>query len=737
MGPDHPSIVIVGEAPGYQEARTGIPFTGPSGKLLDLVLAHNGIDRSEAYIDNICACRPANNDTPSKKAIQCCWPRIKSEIQKREPDTILCLGNTAAQTILDTRTGITQLRVGTAKKSSIFPTANIIATFHPAACLRQSDLFPHMVNDIGKVNYVNKLNWQPPVFRVFNDPQEAVLALREIRTKYQELVLDIEVGIEKDTDFGHPENYDFLCLGFGYAKGKVAVIGEDACDDERVREEIALLFKDQTKKWICHNGKFDLAGVSIFGRAKLFFDTMVANYVLDERAGIHGLKYIAVELLGAPKYDDEIKRYVGKGDSYAVVPKDILYKYNAYDVACTWDLYEHHSKELDRVGQRSVHDFLCEASNMLMGVEMAGIQIDEAYLDELTESYLEVLDQLVDNLKPWVKNPRSPKQVKEAFEEMGKNVDSTNIETLEFLLATSDSESELYKFVQLMIKHRREQKLYGTYVKGIRKRLYRGRVHPTFLIHGTTSGRLSCRNPNLQNIPRESSIRRQFIPGRGNIFVQADYAQAELRVIAYLAKDDYLRSVFNEGRDIHGEVAERFYGPGWTKEQRVRAKAVVFGLAYGREAKSIADEFDIPYAEASRFVNAFFEVIPQTVAWRESIKEKVLHAQEDLITPFGRRRRFWLITKDNTMDTLKEAYSFLPQSTASDICLSAAIEMDKRGIPLRNLVHDSILAEVPEEEGEDVAGLMEEIMEEVALIKMGDFVKFKAESKIGCNWGEV
>src|SRR5690606_8933307 len=121
---------------------------------------------------------------------------------------------------------------------------------------------------------------------------------------------------------------------------------------------------------------------------------------------------------------------------------------------------------------------------------------------------------------------------------------------------------QLMSFCTAMLRHRREAKLYGTYVKGIRKRTYKGRVFPNFLVHGTTTGRLACRNPNLQNIPRESTIRKQFVPSRPeNVFVSVDYSQAELRVLAWLAQDEYLRAIFNDPtRDLFNELRPVLYG---------------------------------------------------------------------------------------------------------------------------------------------------------------------------------
>jgi DNA polymerase-1 len=581
------------------------------------------------------------------------------------------------------------------------------------------------------------INFEPPAFRVFTDPQEGEAVIRELlNSRYEEIYVDIETGIEKDVSFEQADRHKLLAVGLGYKAGSVVVLGEEALEDRRVQHALGRLLG--TKKLGAHNGKFDLKVLQRLGSCGLSFDTMLAAYALDERPGTNGLKYLAVEELGAPNYDAELKRYVGPKDSYEVVPRDILYKYNAYDVACGWLLKEKFERELQDEGLRELHDFLIEASNELMHVELAGVAIDLPYLEQLTHDYVEVLEAVEDDLHEWVDNPRSPKQVKEALALFEWIVETTNADQLETIRDWSTPASSLNRFMNLMLRYRKEQKLYGTYVKGIRKRLYRGRVHPTFLLHGTTTGRLACRNPNLQNVPRESVIRRAFVPSRGNVFVQADYSTIELRVMATLAGDETLRKIFVEDRDIHDEFSKVFYGENFTKDQRVRTKAFVYGSTYGREAYSIAQEYGMIVAEARRMQKQLFDAMPAVQEWRNEIQRTILHDQEDLITPFGRHRRFWLITEENKKDVVKEGLAFKPQSTASDVNLTAFTRLRRdHGLDLRIPVHDSILAECPADAAQDVADLMVKVMSEVATEKLGDFVPFPVEVKFGANWGEV
>jgi len=370
-----------------------------------------------------------------------------------------------------------------------------------------------------------------------------------------------------------------------------------------------------------------------------------------------------------------------------------------------------------------------------------GVDLD--YHRELLHTYADKIEELDVLLRPYVANPRSPKQVKEALLDMGlKKVDSTDIEHLLMFMdqAVRTDNLELMNFLNLMFTQRKEAKLYGTYIKGLGKHIYAGRIHGSFNLHGTVTGRLAGKRPSLLNIPRGSLIKGQFVPDRpGDVFVQCDIRAAELRVMAVESKDTYLRDVLSdESRDIHNEVSTRFFGPSFTKEQRVRAKAVVYGLGYGREAYSIAQEFGIPVREAQDYLNTFFGVIPHVVAWKAGIKERIFESGEDLITHFGRHRRFWLITRDNMKDIEKEGYAYIPQSTANDINLTAAtVLLVEHGLDVRLTVHDSILAQVPSGRAEETARLMQETVARVAREQYSDFVPFTTDVAIGKSWGEV
>lgn len=759
-GPEQADVVLVGEAPARNEAREGKPFIGASGQLLDQILPSSGVRRADVFITNVCLCRPKDNSNPPAAAVKACKTRLLEEINSREPRVVVALGNFASQTILDTSVGITKLRVGPPKRSPLLgDEVSVIPTFHPGATLYNSNSFPDIVTDFGKIKgalhgtEVTSV-WSPPELRIFDDRDGAETVLRELlnSSRLQEVGIDIEVGLDKDEDLGRPDQYHLLCIGISHRVGGAFILGENSLRERTVLDLVGKLLG--SKSIIAQNGKFDLAGLYKLNpegalRA-LAFDTMLAHYTIDERRGTHSLDQLAIEFLGAPDWKAEFHRHLGGSKNFADAPREILYKYCGYDVANTHQLRHvlasHMTEEL-----HSLHDFLVRTSPVLMKMELNGLGVDVEYNQQLEQESQEIINRHLNTLREMVGdptyNPNSWQQVGKVLKEnFGVRASNTRADTLELIQerAAAKGNRPLYDFISEHLAFKKEAKSYGTYIKGIRERIEDHgdgpRVYADFLLHGTVTGRLSSRNPNLQNITRGDRLRRQFIPSSpDNVFIQADYRQAELRVVCWLARDAYFREVLSDSsRDIHSEVAERFFGKGFTKEQRVIAKAVVFGLLYGREAYSLAAEHRISVREAQDYINKFFEVIPHTVKWIEDLQERVLEG-DDLVTVFGRHRRFWLITDNNKNTILKEARAFLPQSTASDFTLESANRLARMGLwdNLRIPIHDALVVEAPRSEAQHVANLVATTMQEVAEEYIDGFIPFPVDVKIGDSWGDL
>lgn len=738
FGPEKADLVIVGEAPGYEEAKKGKPFQGPSGKLLDTVLQHHGLDRSKAFVTNTVLCRRKTNIAPTPSEIRSCLPRLQKEITSRGPQTILALGNSAAKTVLQTTEGVTKLRVGMGKESPLFPGVRVIPTIHPAGVMRQAAQFPNMVTDIGKVKYGANIRWIDPEIHITEDPKKAIAWIRRLHDEPR-VTLDIETGVEKDEVFTHANQ--ILCVGFSYSPGKAIVIGEHACADSDVRDHINNLL-DTHGHLGAQNGKFDL---QVMRHGTLFFDTMLASYALDERGtGIHGLEYMAVEHLGAPAWKTEFAKHSKGVTNYNQIPRQILYVYNGQDCCATYQLEDLFTERLEQEGLRHLHDRLVRYSNLLMEVEYEGVGFDMEYNWKLQKEYDELLGGLSSSMRKWVDNPRSWQQVTKAFRKMSIQVENTQADEIRLTLEMCEKKGmdEPASFARQLLKYKEHFKQESTYVRGLRERANNGRLYTTFKLHGTTTGRLASANPNLQNITRGDRIRRQFIPSPGNVFVQADYKAVELRVSAVESKDKYLYDLLRDPtRDIHGEVALARYGPNWNKENRIRAKAIVFGVPYGRTAHGIADEFStytniMTTREAQDIIDTFMGLIPQVVEWREWIRKQVLSGQ-DLVTHFGRHHRVWLITRENVKDVINEAWAFIPQSTANDITLDSACRLQPifgNSARLRIPVHDSLLFECHPSDAHDVGNTMAEIMTLNAKEIYSDDMPFPVDWSIAESW---
>lgn len=746
----HPisGIVVMGEAPGAYEAVKGIPFTGPSGDLLNQVLSHHGLHRETVMITNTVLCRPENNDDPPKSARDACAPRLHQEIKDSQAHTIVAVGKVAAHSVLNDRGSMRRMRVGPPKSYVRNSAVRVVPTWHPAYSLRSPDSFPDLVFDFGKIKDGPTHDWHEPVFRVFDDPALAVRALDAIRTRYDRVVIDIECGVEKDNAFVHPSEYDLLCVGIAFAPGRAVVIGEIALAHESVRVALRRLLS--STRIIAHNGKFDLAGLrSVCGKQRLWFDTMLAAYSLDERPGHMGLKVLSIERLGAPDYEQTIKQYIPRGGNYANIPRDILYRYNAFDVVCTWALYELFSAEMTEDDRRK-HDFIVEGANALIELELNGIGFDLDYNEKLAHEYLTKIADIEESIHQLIGfqlNPRSPQQVTNYYSRHGIMLDSTNADLLKEMLPLISGESK--EFTELLLTHRREAKLYGTYVKGLAKRVTdEGKVYTTYLLHGTTSGRLASREPNLQNVVRNKPIRNQFVVEcEDHRLIQLDYKQAEGRVITTLARDEYLRAIFaDDSRDLFSELCNDIFGVGnWGKENRVSMKSIFYGNAYGRGAASIARELQlqsppvhITVEETAKLMRDFNDLIPEVKKWQAAIKHKVLSGN-DLTTPYGRKRSFWLITDKNQADVLNEALSFLPQSIASDICLTALIRLQPMLAGLatvRLTIHDAIVVESHLENVDATIDLMRTEMVRAAE-EFTDYVPFSVDATIATRLGEL
>lgn len=308
-----------------------------------------------------------------------------------------------------------------------------------------------------------------------------------------------------------------------------------------------------------------------------------------------------------------------------------------------------------------------------------------------------------------------------------------------------------------ILEYRNLTKTAGTYVKGMLDRMDDDdRVRGDFLPHGTSTGRLSSANPNLQNIPEAShtkiEVRNGFVAPPDHVLISADYSQLELRIAAHLSDDDNFCQVYIDGRDVHQEVAFAFF----EKEEkdisayeRYMAKCVNFGVVYGRGADSIANGPEMEYveeiggerwstAQVSEFFTAFFDNFPKFRDWCDEQK-RFAYKNQYVESPLGRRRRFPMIPRSDGGSVGRQAVNTPIQGTASDFTLSALVRIHAR---LRDLpafivstVHDSILVECHRDYILQVSEIIREEMEDnVPIVSR---VPFKVDIKYGIKWGDL
>ncbi|MGQ9697164.1 MAG: DNA polymerase [Armatimonadota bacterium] len=742
-GPGRAGIVLVGEAPGEQEMRVKRPFVGVAGKLLDRALAEAGLVREGCYITNACLCRPPNNRAPHLKEIRACRDRLFQEIRQRSPKIVVLLGGTAAKAVLGVG-NIGEMR------GAVLPCKEldmqVIVTYHPAAALyggkEPGAQYVDLVRDLRRarriLNGVEVLV-APPVEYVEVADDDMFDALIERLRGVDRVAVDVE----------NASDGRLLCVGLSWTPGRSTVVTEEILRDP---DKIARLDEALSHVGlIAHNGKYDLRVMRENGFQKvggLAFDTMLANYMLDERTGEHSLKTLAWRRLGVPRYDAEVAIYTTKGMENC--PRQALYHYNACDVAYTLLLADDLGRELDADAQRVLYDTLLPASDALLEMELCGIAVDAAYLDELRKTLEADLEQKRRELCEVAGrefNPNSPAQVRHVlYHDLGLPIVVTaNRVAMDTREETLRQLRGVHPIIDKVLEYRKQQKFYSTYVCPLLEYASTGdgRVHTTFKLSGTRTGRLSSASPNLQNIGRDPVARNIFVATPGYTLVEADYSQLEVRVVAYLSQDPVLLEAV-QSTDIHTRTASMMFNAPpdqVTKELRSKAKAITFGLIYRMSPQSLAVELDIGLDEAAPLVKRFFEVFPGVQKWWYLIEREMMRERR-LVTPFGRVRRFEqlpILRNHEKKDLFRAGTNFPVQSTASDLCLLALIRLDRRirrgelgDTRLLLTVHDSIILETRENPIEIAYEVRQEMLRPVL-----PGLPLDVEVKVGERWGSL
>lgn len=759
-------VAFVSRSPGKHDVMAGRPFAGPSGKVLDYLLGVYGVKREKIITTNVVLCQ---SDNPPPDAIKACKPRLEEEIASAQ---LVIAGGTEATSALTKYRAVFSARPFVHyRTSSGGIKQRVIVTNNPALVLRDSDAFPDMVADFKRAFDPPP----PPVFpevEIINDPLKAASVLeRWLGTKFDNpLAADLE---------WRPDN-KFVCAGFAARSTKAVVFGLRALSDDRTWNLIKRFFERSDVSFIWHNGKSDtkvLRYNDILGRVDE--DTYLQSVALDERPGHHSLEYLLSTKFAWPDYEPaSVKSFKKTGEFYGKTPQERalserdLYKYNGWDAAGTFQLYELQNPLLDtdRGGSvRPLYRRLLGAADRIRTVEMHGFNYDVEEACNINEReaiprMMELTEEIRAILGHPLLNPNSVKQLqavlydewelKHGLRDAGKKKlsHSTGKEVREEIEAgrfTSlpQHKEKVIEWAGTHKHYKKIQDIRSRYIEGLVIRAQRdGKLYCNFNIGGgTVSGRASSNDPNFQNIIREGyeeipGIRTLFLPSPGNVIISADFSQAELRACAKLSGDANLLGIYRDSsRSLHKERAAAFYGENYTYEQYVKAKNINFGVTYGQGADSFAQMYHMPKNEAQAYIDSWWREFSEMKAWTNETARRA-RKEGIVVSPFGHKRRFHLITDDNLHDVEREAVSFKPQNIAAWLTISALVELVDMGVPIVATVHDSIVADVPSADAFVVARTMQMVMESMAQKQLGwtqEDIPFLVDVSIGENWGSV
>jgi len=786
--------MLVGESPGGTELSEGIPFVGGAGMVLDTMLNRVGIRRSECFITNVCHVQPPKNEfkwftgAGQMHLIQGIM-QLKKDIAEVQPNLIIALGSNPLK-ILTGKDGITAWR-GSLLPGTLVKGTKVMGTYHPAAILRQWDYKCVAEFDLIRakeesltniITYPERTLYLPtPVGTCitrregtewvdYHDPVPREPLVMEM-LEAESLAVDIECT--KD----HNGTWRLSCVGFSDRPDRALVI---ACDGPSSMHAIRILCGGPNKK-VLQNGMFDYTVLEDNGIRLVNFDydTMYAHHCLfaeassgdDEIAQLTGKKRSAALAKGLafqtsiytkePYYKADGKLWHDTGEVR------VFYRYNALDCCCTKEIQGVQLREMSEFGVTDLfRESYMDLVPYILRATRTGIRIDvekrKAMKTEV-QAKIDNLQKFVDGAAGGSLNAKSPKQMTAFLYETLKLPHRHN--KAGNLTADKDTLVELGNktnnpVLHAIIKLRQNRDLVERYLNAPLGADMRMRC--SFDPSGTRSGRLSSRasldgsGTNLQNQPEE--MRKMFVADPGCSFVYRDYSQAEARLVAYQSRCKGLVELFEDPtRDVHTENAARIFGHSVavrqknggsvTETERYLAKKTVHACNYGMAAPRLVEVVNedsattgvrITLQQARQLIDKYFMLYPeiQQNFWRE-VESELKHTRI-LNTPFGRKRMFFARWDDKL---LREAYSYVPQSTIGDlgriawVRIASALDEQPRfgGIVLLQ-VHDSILVQCKTEHVREVAALMEREMD--IEMTLGQY-KFRVptDCKVGLNWG--
>ncbi len=587
------------------------------------------------------------------------------------------------------------------------------------------------------------------------------------------------VALDAETDAASPAAADLCGVSLALSPGEACYIplGHAAAEGLALESEAELgqiplaeglerlkgLLEDPSVLKVAHNAKYEIAVFQRLGIAVApIEDTMLISYVLG--GGLHGHSMDELAQRWLEHQPISFKSVVGTGKalkSFRHVELSAATSYAAEDADITIRLYRLLRPQLAKEGLLTVYETLERPlPAVLAPMELAGIRIDPDRLRLLSNDFSVRMADYEAEATRLVGRPfnlGSPKQIGDVlFGEMGlpggkktaTGVWSTDASVLDQLAA------EGHPLPRLLLDWRQLSKLKGTYTDALTSAVAArtGRVHTSYALASTTTGRLSSNDPNLQNIPVRTEegrkIRRAFVAEPGKVLISADYSQIELRLVAHIGDIPQLKRAFLDGLDIHASTASEMFGvpvEGMPAETRRRAKAINFGIIYGISAFGLANQLSIPQDEAGAYIKTYFERFPGIRAYMDRMRHTV-RAQGYVTSLFGRKIHIPAATSKSVHDRQfaeRAAINAPIQGAAADVIRRAMIRMPAAlaaaGLQARMLlqVHDELVFEAPAEEAEATCVVAKRVMEHAAEPVVALSVPLVVDARYATNWDEA
>ena len=599
---------------------------------------------------------------------------------------------------------------------------------------------------------------------------ESIVTEKQLESWVSILKKQSLISVDTETSSLNLIEADLLGISFCYEQGKACYIPlknqkEKCLNSDTVLKKIKPILEDESIKKVGQNIKFDYV---IFKKNKINIksmeDTMLASYTLDAGLNRHNLDMLSEIHLGHKTIS--FKDLVGSGKkkiTFADVELKKATEYAGEDADVTFRLYQLLKQRLDQEKLTKIYEiFEKPMVEVLSEIEINGVKVDKEYLKKLSKKFTDKIlkiEKAIYSLAKREFNIGSPKQLGEIIYNELKIANLKK--TKKGSLATSatileDLAFKGNRFPSLVLDWRQLSKLKNTYTDALQDHINpkTNRVHTSFLLAATNTGRLASSNPNLQNIPIKTEdgreIRKAFIAEKNNVLISADYNQVEMRILADLADVKELKKAFINKDDIHSITASQVFNVSINKvDQNLRrkAKAINFGIIYGITQYGLAKQISVSNHEALEFINSYFKKFPEIKDYMQSTV-KFCRKNGYVNNIFGRRIHLRGINDKNfSVRSFQEraAINAPIQSSAADIIRLAMIKLDEL-IKLKKVhdarmllqIHDELVFECLKSNQDDVKKIVKKTMESISSSEhYMSTIPLDVNINSGNNWDEA